>query len=244
MIKDRLRLSNPHKQWLALKLLEVILENCRDTIGFLQPDLLQEVARVMYEPSKPETEEGKKVRFTAKELLKKYGQAGTNAFRAVHANNQTASGMFMGGFGPADAALYGAPAPGQGPPPGQYLSSQSFAPPSSGYPQAADNGSGPRGQLQDEVRQLIDKSKSNAELLSDMLLNASGSTDDFESDLIKDLLTQCREMREILNGYLEKLAVQPGEVMEKLLAQTLEAADSLDCALSLQKVRAETTLNL
>lgn len=197
-------------------------------------DLLQEVARVMYEPARADTEDGKRVRFTAKELLRKYGQAGTNAFRAVQHSGNNAS-LYSGQD--LYSGVGGGAAPPLGPPPGGYPGALYGSGPTTGYP--IDNGglTGARAQLQDEVKQLIDKSKSNAELLSDMLLNSSANTssDDFESDLIKDLTTQCRELREILNGYLEKLAVQPGEAMERLLAQTLEAADSLDCALSLQK---------
>jgi hypothetical protein len=238
LLKDRLSQNNPRKQWLALQLVELVLESCKDTLGHKMPsfqnDLLQEVARRMYDPARADTDEGKRVRYTAKEILRKYGAAGTNAFRAVQLTGNSTPGIYSQNL----------LAPGTPPPfivPGG--SAYNAGGNTSGY--AVDNGSGgatgPRAnaQLQDEVKQLIDKSKSNAELLSDMLLNSScnSSLDEFESDLIKDLTTQCRELREMLNGYLEKLALQHGETMERLLAQTLEAADSLDCALSLQKAR-------
>ena len=42
-----------------------------------------------------------------------------------------------------------------------------------------------------QVTLLIDKSRSNTELLSDMLVNAGGQgADEFEGDLIKDLLKE------------------------------------------------------
>ena len=42
----------------------------------------------------------------------------------------------------------------------------------------------------DEVRQLIDKARSNSELLSEMLVNSAGASDDFEAELIKDLASE------------------------------------------------------
>ena len=69
---------------------------------------------------------------------------------------------------PPCAAGYGAP-PGQPHPAGMNIETQS---------------------LIDEVRLLIDKSRSNTELLSDMLVSSSGTPDDFETELIKDLATE------------------------------------------------------
>ena len=45
-----------------------------------------------------------------------------------------------------------------------------------------------------QVTMLIDKTRSNTELLSDMLVNSSAASrsDDFEGELIKDLLTEVR----------------------------------------------------
>ena len=42
----------------------------------------------------------------------------------------------------------------------------------------------------EEVRQLIDKARSNSELLSEMLVNSAGASDDFEAELIKDLASE------------------------------------------------------
>ena len=44
----------------------------------------------------------------------------------------------------------------------------------------------------EEVRQLIDKARSNSELLSEMLVNSAGASDDFEAELIKDLASEVR----------------------------------------------------
>ena len=42
----------------------------------------------------------------------------------------------------------------------------------------------------EEVRQLIDKARSNSELLSDMLVNSAGASDEFEAELVKDLASE------------------------------------------------------
>ncbi len=52
-------------------------------MGAHQGEILQDVARVMNAPAKPETDAGKRARQAAKELLRRYGQEGTTAFRAV-----------------------------------------------------------------------------------------------------------------------------------------------------------------
>ena len=80
-----------------------ILTDCSRSIGLYQNELLQEVARVMAKPAKPETDAGRCARRSAKELLRKYGQAGTTAFRAVHNEPRRAGGAAIavqgGGYG-------------------------------------------------------------------------------------------------------------------------------------------------
>lgn len=79
-----------------------ILTDCAGAIGLFQPELLQDVARVMAKPAKPETDAGKRARQSAKELLRKYGQAGTTAFRAVHNESRApiVVGAVQGGYAP------------------------------------------------------------------------------------------------------------------------------------------------
>jgi hypothetical protein len=83
-----------------------------------QEELLQEVARVMARPAKPETEAGKAARHAAKELLRRYGRAGTTAFRAAHQEVYGRGGVpgSMYGAGASTYGGYGA-APGYGTPP-------------------------------------------------------------------------------------------------------------------------------
>lgn len=84
-----------------------------------QQELLVEVARVMTKPAKAETEAGKVARQAAKELLRKYGQEGTTAFRAVHNEGRARPGMV--GQQPAVHPAYGGAYPaGYPPPPAAY----------------------------------------------------------------------------------------------------------------------------
>lgn len=59
-------------------------------------------------------------------------------------------------------------------------------------------GNAERQSTIEEVRQLIDKARSNSELLSDMLVNSAGASDDFEAELIKDLASEVRAIMRVL----------------------------------------------
>ncbi|KAG1668462.1 hypothetical protein FOA52_005235 [Chlamydomonas sp. UWO 241] len=73
-----------------------------------------------------------------------------------------------------------------------------------------------------QVHQLIDKAETNSDLLCDMLCNTSGTPDDFEAELIRDLVTEVRELRELFNAYLEQMGSMEGPDMEQLLASPLD----------------------
>ncbi|PNH03229.1 hypothetical protein TSOC_010737 [Tetrabaena socialis] len=85
LLRRRLRTDNPHKQWLAVNLVSRVLRDC-SALGY-QEELLQEVARTMARPAKPDSDAGKVTRQAAKELLRGHGRAGTSAFRAVNRHN-------------------------------------------------------------------------------------------------------------------------------------------------------------
>lgn len=53
---------------LVLILCSQVLPDCSNVLGMHQDELLQEVARVMSRPAKPETEAGKSARNAAKEV--------------------------------------------------------------------------------------------------------------------------------------------------------------------------------
>lgn len=237
LLKARLRMDNPQKQFLAVHLVEQVLSDCSGVLGAYQQELLQEIARVMTRPAKPETDAGKRARQAAKELLRKYGQEGTSAFRAVHNEDRMHRPQHAGqpGAPPGTAyGVYGAYPPPYGanqPPYGAY-----GAPGQPVYPGGAPPGMNIETQsLIDEVRLLIDKARSNTELLSDMLVSSSGAPDDFETELVKDLATEVRELRDLFSAYLEQISTMEDPQMEVLLVQALEAVDMLDGAIALQK---------
>jgi len=78
---------------------------------------------VMAKPAKPETDAGKRARRSAKELLRKYGQAGTTAFRAVHNEPQAGGGAVAvqgGAYGLTGHVPMSSGYPPQGYPPQGY----------------------------------------------------------------------------------------------------------------------------
>ncbi|GAX80931.1 hypothetical protein CEUSTIGMA_g8366.t1 [Chlamydomonas eustigma] len=233
LLKARLHMDNPQKQFLAVKLIEQVMTDCSAVLGLYQSDILQAVAVVMNTPAKPGTDAGRRARQAAMELLRKYGQAGTSAVRAVRSEARPVAAM----TGYAGPPPYGFPPPGGPPMPGMVYQYPPGYPPAAG---AFGPGAGVNMERQsviDEVRQLIEKARSNTELLSDMLVNSNSTGDEFETELVKDLANEVRELRELFNAYLEQIGAMEGPDMEQLLVQALEATDMLDGAISLQKVR-------
>ncbi len=58
LLRQRLHSHKPHKQWLALQLLGRVMMDCEALLGGQQAELLEEVARTMMRPAKPNSEEG------------------------------------------------------------------------------------------------------------------------------------------------------------------------------------------
>ena len=145
-----------------------------------QEELLQEVARVMARPAKPETDAAKVAKGAAKDVLRQFGRAGTDAFMAAHREGRPRAVSGGAGAGRVQAPVAGYP----------YAAY--------GYDAAMTSGGGAAGQAHevekqsvlDEVQRLIEQAKANTELLGDMLVNSSGKKDDFESQLINDLLVE------------------------------------------------------
>uniref|UniRef100_A0A7S3QRX5 VHS domain-containing protein n=1 Tax=Dunaliella tertiolecta TaxID=3047 RepID=A0A7S3QRX5_DUNTE len=238
LLKNRLRANKPQKQWLAVILLQKVLNDCSNVLGAHTEELLQEVARVMARPAKPETEAGKRARHAAKDLLRSFGRAGTTAFR--YANNDMFPRNQIGRFGG-----FGNTYPAAGGYPGAYGASPTRG---GGYHAYGNPGyaAGPgspnnravveRETIINEVTLLIDKSRSNSELLSDMLVNSGGQgADEFENDLIKDLMKEVNELRSVFPAYLEQLQLLVGPDMEQLTMNALQASDVLDSVVTLQK---------
>ncbi len=216
------------------------MAECSNVLGLHQEELLQEVAKVMAKPSKPETDAGKAARNAAKELLRKCGRAGNNAFRnaqrdmygaplqAMHAAPHGAATGYPAGtmpYGYTGGPDYapGARADGTYVCP-THTHTHTTAPSPTPYTRCHSRHvrggicgvmchtcvrpmscvrvcvvyrvggmSIERQSLAEEINLLIDKARSNSELLSDMLVNSTGGADEFEKELISDLLQEVRE---------------------------------------------------
>ncbi|MEW5313706.1 MAG: hypothetical protein WDW38_005249 [Sanguina aurantia] len=123
LLKKRLRTDNPLKQWLGVLLLGKVMRDCSADLGMHQEDLLQEVARVMARPAKPDSEAGKRSKAAAKELLRTYGRAAASAFRAVQREGRPQTGLAASsvtantsGLPPEYAAAYAVQMAGNLPP--------------------------------------------------------------------------------------------------------------------------------
>lgn len=82
ILKRRLDMQNPHKQWLAVDLVGTVLGQCADHMRMYRTDMLAAVAKVSVKPNKRGPVEAKKAaRRQAIEFLKSQGPEGLNAIR-------------------------------------------------------------------------------------------------------------------------------------------------------------------
>ncbi|GLI61839.1 hypothetical protein VaNZ11_004346 [Volvox africanus] len=214
LLKKRLRNDNPHKQWLTVLLVGRVMRDCAGALGSHQEELLQEVARVMARPARQDSSAGRTTRQAAKELLRSYGRRGSIAFRAINRStleSASASAEYAAAVNAAvarEAAI-----------------------------------------VVQEVKSLIEQAQANTELLSEMLVaeqeqdGQSGaksslepSGDEFENELMRELVTEVQELRSLFDAYLEQLQSMSGEPeVEDIMIKALEAVDMLDGALALQQ---------
>lgn len=104
LLKKRLQQDKPQKQFLAVVLVDRVLAECHDVIGMQQEELLQEVARVMAKPARGDEVAVHRAKTAARELLRRFGRAGQDAFRAA-ARSAYARPPPPGGL-PPGSALY------------------------------------------------------------------------------------------------------------------------------------------
>ncbi|KAG2497188.1 hypothetical protein HYH03_004777 [Edaphochlamys debaryana] len=218
LLKKRLRTDNPHKQWLAVQLVGRVMRDCAGAVGAHTEELLQEVARTMQRPARPDTEQGRLTRQAAKELLRSYGRAGTTAFRAVNRSNLEAasiSAQYAGNAANTEAASVVAEVNmliEQAQANTELLSEMLTAGAAGPGGAGAGAGAGPGGAAGDE----------------------------FENELTRELVTEVRELRTLFDAYLEQLQAlaggpQGGAEVDAAMLRALEAADMLDGALALSK---------
>lgn len=85
ILKKRLTIDNCHKQYLATALVGKVLQECSSVLAGHQEELLQAVAGAMARPARRGSEESGKLRRAGMDLLRQYGRAGQEAFRAAAA---------------------------------------------------------------------------------------------------------------------------------------------------------------
>ena len=103
ILRRRLNMENPHKQWLAVDLVRHVLGACNDRLRPFRSDLIREVARVADKPNKkgslPAQQNARK---SALEFLQSCGQEGHQALTLVQNMQRGAAGgrnMPMGPMG-------------------------------------------------------------------------------------------------------------------------------------------------
>ncbi|GFR51722.1 hypothetical protein Agub_g14170, partial [Astrephomene gubernaculifera] len=84
LLRQRLHSHKPHKQYLAVKVLERVMRECEATLGGHQEELLDEVAKTLMRPAKPDSDEGKRTRDACLQLLHGFGEAGKAAILTVN----------------------------------------------------------------------------------------------------------------------------------------------------------------
>lgn len=107
IIRRRLQMENPHKQWLAVDLTRHLLSACNERLRPYRTELLYHVARVAIKPNKkgPITAQHK-ARKAATDYLHQCGEEGQNALRMARmqlGNFQQSGGLPvvpMGPYGP------------------------------------------------------------------------------------------------------------------------------------------------
>lgn len=220
LLRQRMRMDNPHKQYLAVVLVRKVLMECGGVLGPYQQELLQEVARVAARPTGKDGMSGKLAKEAAKDLLRMHGQLGQEAFQNVVRYEFPR---------PAQSARYGLSQPGTLPP---------TAVPTD--PEAAAAASAERESMKqsilDEIRRMVEQARSHSEVLNEMLVSSGEvEMDDFDQQLMKELLSDVNELRTMFVLYVEQLGAMEGEGVEELMKQALEASDLLDGVLELEK---------
>lgn len=244
VLKGRLTLKNAHKQWLALELVQEILEGCPKVIEPARSDILEDVAQIAAQPMNrygsdlPGQQHCKNASFA---LLKKYGHEGQDAMReAVGLGGTTrfdkddvpdlsrlGRNSLNEPYGKSDPYSRGS---------NDYGSrSDTYGRDSHREGSSADNSfSGVR----EKVQMGIATSHSHTEMLQDMVLNlsegASRRDADQDKSVLKDLVKEMVTFRNKFEGTLESLSQFETREAQSLMTEALEAMDTMNNAIILQ----------
>ncbi|KAL0034172.1 hypothetical protein WJX77_001574 [Trebouxia sp. C0004] len=237
VLKGRLTLKNAHKQWLALELVQEILEGCPKVIEPARSDILEDVAQIAAQPMNrygsdlPGQQHCKNASFA---LLKKYGHEGQDAMReAVGLGGTT---RFDKDDVP-DLSRLGRKSVNE-----PYGKSDLYSRRSDDYGRnshregsSADNSF---SAVREKVQMGIATSHSHTEMLQDMVLNlsegASRRDADHDKSVLKDLVKDMVTFRNKFEGTLESLSQFETREAQSLMTEALEAMDTMNNAIILQ----------
>lgn len=237
VLKGRLTLKNAHKQWLALELVQEILEGCPKVIEPARSDILEDVAQIAAQPMNrygsdlPGQQHCKNASFA---LLKKYGHEGQDAMReAVGLGGTT---RFDKDDVP-DLSRLGRKSLNE-----PYSKSDPYSSRSDTYGRdshregsSADNSF---SAVREKVQMGIATSHSHTEVLQDMVLNlsegASRRDADHDKTVLKDLVKEMVTFRNKFEGTLESLSQFETREAQSLMTEALEAMDTMNNAIILQ----------
>ncbi|KAK9835628.1 hypothetical protein WJX74_004600 [Apatococcus lobatus] len=222
ILKNRLQMKNSHKQWLAVLLVQKILQECGQMIAPARGQIIQEVAHIAAKPMNRYSSDlpgQQKAKTAAFGLLRNYGREGSDALRGV-------AGIGRGPMSLGDSTS-------------EPVSPKSAAATgSAGGTGAAGRRLKPWPQLREAVQTAIATANSHTEMMQDMLLNLSkeGSDDyDFQRGFLNDLVGEIRSFRNAFEQLLASLANHDNEEANSLMVSALETVEMMNNALQLKE---------
>ncbi|KAK9863338.1 hypothetical protein WJX84_001818 [Apatococcus fuscideae] len=222
ILKNRLQMKNSHKQWLAVLLVQKILQECGQMIAPARSQIIQEVAHIAAKPMNRYSSDlpgQQKAKTAAFSLLRNYGREGQDALRGV-------AGIGRGPMGLGED--HSEPVSPKG----------AAAAAASGESRAPSKRLKPWPQLREAVQTAIATANSHTEMMQDMLLNLSkeGSDDyDFQRGFLNDLVGEIRSFRNAFEQLLASLANHDNDEANSLMVSALETVEMMNNALQLKE---------
>lgn len=236
ILKRRLRMENPRKQWLAVDLVRNTLSKCPEKLRLYRHELLLEVAKVARKPNKKGTMAAQSAaRRIAVEYLHSQGNEGVNAIRMCNHGGMSEVYQQQG------QVWQSTPNDPSAQPPSQAAAGQARGQNRASF---TANTFTPTGDVITDVKLLVETANGHSELLQDLIL--AGSKDAAEQEdadamkrLVGELTQEILELKNLFPGMLERLSQTQTPEAEALMAQALEAGDVLDTCLALEAQVAE-----
>ncbi|KAK9810397.1 hypothetical protein WJX72_010005 [[Myrmecia] bisecta] len=212
--RKRLTMANPHKQWLAVVLVQKILQDCEEAVAPVRSDIMAEVGKIAAKPMNrygSDLQSQQQAKSAAFNLLRTYGREGQEVLRGVAGLGRTNFTASSGGGGVA-----------------------AISPTEPNEPRSWP-------KLAERVQTGIAMATSHNEMLQDMLLNMSaeqeGTSSDttFELGFLKDLVGEMLAFRRAFEQLLAQLSTFETDEAQQLMMKALEVMDMMNNTLVLQE---------